>query len=537
MYFSQNAIVLVMLMFVISSVFYATINYKTKAIEDEMNIKKESLYEKNLVNTLNRNIDKIVEDAFVNASYTIMKERKFFDNSYDAIMYITTYIKNGINKSLECVDEKSSNISYNVTSVKIYPTGDPLLIHLYCEVDLQYKKKLNNGELIALKPITIDKDIKLSRIPDPYVYLNKFYYVWHNAVTVTLTGFNDNDYHIFYIELNKSNFHYDHMYNPQSHTELRVVGWNSTSSRWNIVLPYWVQTWRKGSDEISIIWVRASRNELFNGNQLKIFYNSTTPIDRQNPDATFILFDDFDYFNPNVWDSVGEFLINNSNITVIAGAGSSVYTKQTYGTGYELMFRANFTPVHAQVVGFFTPLSDTNGIGWEVYDWGSGAKLYTRVNNTDEGLSEVPNGDKYLNKFYIYDILRDKLDGDITFYILNDTLNPEYTKTYTAVDNRINYPISINALPPSGETSNTNVTVDWILLKDINNIEVLNIGSEESVDYYKEEKPKTFTGTIYYGNPAQYTLVYNGSYSIIGLYTNKTDSWGSVGYKPIIEEN
>lgn len=77
MYFSQNAIILVMLMFVISAVFYATIDYKTKEVEDEIKIKEVSLYEKNLINTIDRNIDKIVEDAFVNASYKIMKERKF----------------------------------------------------------------------------------------------------------------------------------------------------------------------------------------------------------------------------------------------------------------------------------------------------------------------------------------------------------------------------------------------------------------------------------------------------------------------------
>lgn len=46
MYFSQNAIILVMLMFVISAVFYATIDYKTKEVEDEIKIKEVSLYEK-----------------------------------------------------------------------------------------------------------------------------------------------------------------------------------------------------------------------------------------------------------------------------------------------------------------------------------------------------------------------------------------------------------------------------------------------------------------------------------------------------------
>ena len=543
MYFSQNAIILVMLMFVISAVFYATIDYKTKEVEDEIKIKEVSLYEKNLINTIHRNIDKIVEDAFVNASYKIMKERKFFTASSEAVSYITSYIKNETKESLKNMNYGYSNISYNISSVKILPTYDPLVVHLYCKIDIKYSKKLNNGELIALKPVVIDKDVKLSRIPDPYVYLNKFYYTWEYRKKVNVNNFpNDNYNHTFCIILNSSNFNYSKMHNPNSPTELRIIGWNSTSNKWNVLLPYWVQTWREGNNDVSVIWIRANKNELPNG-YIYILYNSTTPVDRQDPEHTFIFFDDFNYFNPDKWDSVGYFIINNSKITVIAGAGSSVYTKQIYGTGYELMFRANFTQSHAQGIGFFNPTNIDYGIGWDMYNtsvfgpWGWGPDIYMRVGN---GGDYVPNGNNYLNKFYLYDIMW-FYDGDVRFTIYDNTLNSEYSRDF--INGAGTYPISINAIPPTGKTSNTNVTVDWIFLKDINDITTtvppMGVDEYPNLDY-KEEKPKTFTGTIYYGEPGRYELVYNSTYSIIGLFTNKTDYWYSPtapGYKPLIEEN
>ncbi len=119
MYISQNAIILVMLVFVISSIFYLAINYKTKEVEDEIEVKKVTLFEHNLINSLDRNINKIVEDAFVNTSYKIMTEHKFFDNSSDAVNYIKSYIKNETNRTLSCLIDNSSNLSFNITTVNI----------------------------------------------------------------------------------------------------------------------------------------------------------------------------------------------------------------------------------------------------------------------------------------------------------------------------------------------------------------------------------------------------------------------------------
>ena len=542
MYFSQNAIILVMLMFVTSAVFYTTINYKTKAVEDEIKIKKVSLYESNLINTLERNIDKIVEDAFVNASYKIMKERRFFENKDDAINYITSYIKNETNKTLNCL-KGNENLTYNISDVDINSTNNPKIVKVTLTVNIEYKKKLNNGEIIASLPVPIDKEVKLSRIPDPYVYLNKFYYTWEYYRNITVNNFpNDGENHTFCIILNNTNFNYSKMYNPSSPKEIRIVGWNSTSREWDILLPYWVQTWRSGANETSIIWVRCNKDNLFtiNGNYyIKLLYNSTTPVDRQNPEETFILFDDFDYFNPDVWNATGQYLINDSKITVIAGAGSSVYTKQTYETGYELMFRAEFTmPNASQSIGFFKKQSDWIGVGWVNKNEWNGTKIYL-YNGSGSGYYIGTN--ITWNDFYIYDMKRND-DGSIYGYIRYENFSTllafdPNSGYYPTSSDTSPYPISINAIPPNEETSNTNVTVDWIFLKDVNDI-TTTVGNNEGTNpEYKEEKPKTFTGTIYYGDPSQYTSINNGSYSIIGLYTNKTDSWGSVGYKPIIEEN
>ncbi|CAB3288175.1 conserved protein of unknown function [Methanocaldococcus lauensis] len=521
MYLSQNAMILVMLMFVISTVYYATIDYKTKSIEDEIKIKKFSLYEKNLKNTIERNIDKIVEDAFVNTSYKIMKERRFFDTSNEAVNYINSLIRNETNKTLGCL-KGTENITYNVSFVNITPTGNPKIVHLSLTVTINYKKKLNNGEVVGVKQLPIDREIKLSRIPDPYVYLNKFYYNWSYYKIITVNNFpNDNENHTFCIILNNTNFNYNHMYNPFSPREIRIVGKN------NVLLPYWVQTWR-GPNDISIIWVRCNKSQLINNNQIYLLYNSTTTVDRQNPDDTFILFDDFNYMDYDKWNVSGGWDINNGILTV-QGIGSSVWTKNIYGTGYELMFRGNFTPVHAQAVGFFEPLSDYIGVGWDCYNWSTNW-LYMRV-GSNRG-DYVPNGNTYLNGFYIYDLKRIS-NRDLQFSILDDTLNILYQRAFTNGNNGNNYPISINTLV----NSNAKVLIDWIFLKDVNDITTTVSNEEYTNPDYKEEKPKTFTGTIYYGEDGEYIFVYNGSYSIIGLYTNKTDSWGNVGYKPLIEGN
>ncbi|XRP97432.1 hypothetical protein ACO3UB_02655 [Methanocaldococcus sp. 16A] len=172
MYLSQNAIILVLLMFITSAIYYATLQSETKAVEDEIKIKKLSLYEKNLLNTLERNIDKIVNDAFINASYKIMSEKKFFNNSEEAKNYINSYIINETNRTLLCVNDLSLNITYQIKDVTITNTTNPLIMHIDMNIDLTYKKTLNNVVLQANKTITINKNIKLSRIPDPYVYVN-----------------------------------------------------------------------------------------------------------------------------------------------------------------------------------------------------------------------------------------------------------------------------------------------------------------------------------------------------------------------------
>ncbi|XRO75748.1 hypothetical protein ACO3TA_02480 [Methanocaldococcus sp. 28A] len=171
MYFSQNAIILVLLMFVTSSIYYATLQYETKAVEDEIKIKKFSLYEKNLRNTLERNIDKIVNDAFINASYKIMSEKKFFNTSDDAKEYIISYRINETNKTLLCLND-NINIIYQIKDVTITNTTNPFIMHIDMNIDLIYTKTLNNVVIQATKTITINKNIKLSRIPDPYVYVN-----------------------------------------------------------------------------------------------------------------------------------------------------------------------------------------------------------------------------------------------------------------------------------------------------------------------------------------------------------------------------
>jgi len=546
MYFSQTAIVLVLLVFLTSTIFYQTVEFKANDVKNSMEIKKMSLYEKNLENTLDRVIDKIVEDAFVNRSYEIMHgNRNFYSSADEAVEDITAYIRDETNKSLCVLSNENNTISYSIESINISPVSNrgnvsPFYVKVHYVISLNYSKKLKNGYVVALKEIDVEKEVKLSRIPDPYVYRNNFYWTWNNERSISFGGTfptNDNTKnYTFCIILNSSNFDYTHMNNSNSPREIRIIGRENGNDNDLILLPYWVQTWKQGTNNISIIWVRCNYDNLIGGDHIKLLYNSTTKVDKQNPDETFELFDDFNYMDYNKWNVSGGWYINNSILTV-QGLGSSVYTNKTYGTGWELVFKGNFTPVHAQSVGFFKLKSDTDGVGWDCYDttiwgWGDGAEIYMRNGSGSSG-EYVFNGDNYLNKFYIYDLERISKQK-LNFTILTDTLDIEYNYTYNNGDKDKKYPISINAI----NQSDSKVSIDWIFLKDINNITTTVDDGENLNPNYTELKPKTYKQTIYYGDPEQYVYVDDtgaGNYSIIGLLTNATDSWGNCGYRPKIE--
>jgi hypothetical protein len=533
MYFSQTAIVLVLLVFLTSTIFYQTVELKTNDVKNSMEIKKMSLYEKNLENTLDRVIDKIVEDAFVNRSYEIMHgDRDFYNSADEAVEDIESYIRNETNKSLYVLSDNNT-ISYSIGSIDIEPADNSSYVRIRYNVVITYSKKLKSGYVYASKPITMEKEVKLSRIPDPYVYRNNFYWEWHNYKDITVDDLVDGNYHTFCIILNNTNFDYTHMNNSNSPREIRIIGWNTTSNRWDVLLPYWVQTWRQGNNDVSIIWVNCSSNYLHNNN-IRLLYNSSVSTDAQNPENTFILFDDFDYMDYDKWDVSGGCYINNSILTV-QGLGSSVYTKEEYGTGYELMFKGNFSEENVTSVGFFTNKSNI-GVGWRYqYEW-AGNLLYFY---NGYGWGNYIAGNDTIGDYFIYRMLRND-DSSMYGYIMYDNLTPIKTFDptsgyYPDSSDTSQYPISINAIV----NSDAKVSIDWIFLKDINDITTTVNNAEGNNPTYKELKTKTTTGTIYYGDLEQYVYVVDdteaGKYSIIGLLTNATDSWGDCGYRPKIE--
>ncbi len=496
MNFSLNASLLVLLIFLVSSIFYYSINIKNENIAENIKIKEFSVKKNYVINYIKNNLGEIVREAFLNASYKIMKERRFFNNTSEALSYIENYIKNRINNSISILN--ISNLSLYIKDVYIYPTDDPLIVGVSLNGFLSYYTRLNNSVIIGTEPIEIKEKIKLSYIPDPYVYLNTLYWNWTYKLEVKLNNLNDNENHTIYIILNPENFNYDHMDNKSSPNEIRVVGKDL------VLLPYWIQRWEP--DGISIIWVKVNKDLLDNGNTLYILYGSPAYISRENPKETFIFFDDFNNnkLNDSLWNISGSYNIKNSILKVYGT--SSIYSKETYGNGYELLFKANFTSNPIQYIGFFNSLED-NGIGWYVNSSG----LYIKNEN-------ISVGQDYLNNYYIYSIKRE--NNSINFTIFNDILNEEWNYiTNYGVNN--NYSISINT------KNNGVVYIDWIALRDINNI-TYTIGEEYKTNY---KEPIPLNKTFYYGDPSKYELVDDGRYSIIGLFTNATQTWGTRGYK------
>ncbi|WP_456471580.1 DUF2341 domain-containing protein, partial [Methanocaldococcus sp.] len=291
MYFSQNAILLVLLTFIVSSIFYLTMDVKSQSVADLIKIKKTSLEIENIKSSVEHNLDSYLVDAFNNASYYVVKHG-YFDNYYEAKRYIENLTLEHLNKTIQNI----SNISYEINSLDIEPTNDPLVYKVNLNLTITYYKDLDNAQIFGYKTFNINKDVKLSYIPDPYLLLNKDK-VWKYYVNVTVHNFpDDNNNHTFYIKLTPQNFNYNHMFNRSSPNEIRVVGVNYT------LLNYWVQDWNP--DGTSIIWVRANKNQLINGNTLKILYGANISESKENPKNTFIFFDGFDNYplNSSLWD-------------------------------------------------------------------------------------------------------------------------------------------------------------------------------------------------------------------------------------------
>ncbi|ENN96531.1 hypothetical protein J422_01920 [Methanocaldococcus villosus KIN24-T80] len=523
MYYTQIALVLVLLVFTITSVFYNTIDLKTSEIKNEIEVKMISLAEKNIEHTINHNLDKIVNDVFINVSYTLMKEHRFFNNSSSAEECIENNITYILNKTLYNVCR--DNFTIIVSHIRINPTSEPTRILLTGEVLLKYRKELeNNVSIIINKEIGIIKEITLKEIPDPYVYNNKFYYNWSYCSPVDVNV--SNGHHIFKIILNNTNFNYTLMKNPNDPSEIRIIGSSKIANEY-ILLPYWIEKWRYNN--ISVIWVNCSEDNLING-KIFILYNSSTKINRENPHKTFILFDNFNYLDNNSWEITGGCWINNG-LLYVKGPYSKLSTKRSFSYNYELIFRANFSSVMkldseniSEFIGFFK--NDSNGIGFIYYNtsWGKEG-LYVRYG---QNLSKIPNFSKYLNNFYIYSVSWG--EDRVSFRIYNEYYNLLYNKSINININE-NYPISIC----TEGVLNATVLVDWLVLKDVSNIIAIPQKPMRNILDYHEEKPKTYKGTIYYGDPEQYIKVNDGRYSIIGMFTNATYKWGSCGYKPKIE--
>lgn len=517
MYFSQNAIILVMLMFVISAVFYSTIEYKTKSVEDSIEIKKISLIVNNLKTTLNKNLDKAVENAFVKTSWKIMDgELDFFNTSKDAENYVESLIKEDINKSLSSVSDNNI-VSFTIKDVSISPVNDkgnesPLYVKVKCSVTIWYSKKLKNGYIHAYEHIPIEKHVKLSRVPDCYLYRNPPTYNWSYEKIIYVKNFpNDGKNHTFYIILNTSNFNYNRMNNASNKNEIRIVKQEGNKQ---ILLPYWISKWEPYGT--SVIWIKASKNDLWNYNSnnetgiIKILYgsNKNVLISKENPKEVF------KYFNNSIE-------LNNGEITL-----------DSFNQNEELLVYANFGE-YGFSNGYPYLGIKCNGINYYII-WLSGEEYgqkslkgiwhYTGYSLQNINTNDFTYVGNYTKNFYIYAISYINSSTSVGFTIFNENMTKKYNDSSTTNLNNLNsYDKKIVLNPQSGD-----LQVNWVAVKDVNNI-TTTLGDEYSNPKYTETIP--IGKTIYYGEPGKYKFVENGNYSLIGLFTGAKDSWGSVGYK------
>ncbi len=343
MNFTQVSIFLILLLFTTTVIVFKAIDLKTNQVEDELKIKKYSLIKENINSSINNNIDKIVLSAFINTSYKIMNSGEYFNNKEDALNYIKEYIKNQINKSLSNI--LPNNTTIKIEEINISPTNNPLIVNIQMKINIRYPQlNLKNVYIFPEQDITINKNVKLFKVPDPYGYLNASY-TWHNylKVNVFLRG---NNYYIFNITLTKNNFNYSEMYNPNSPNEIRVLG-NGYK-----LLPYWVESWRTGENEESVIWVNISRNDLFNSGYIYIAYNSSVPLSNER------------YFNvstaTNITYNFGNEIIGDYYTEYLRDLTDKIY----YGDPklYDLVDNGTYS-----IIGVYTGLKDSWGnVGYKL---------------------------------------------------------------------------------------------------------------------------------------------------------------------------
>jgi len=252
------------------------------------------------------------------------------------------------------------------------------------------------------------------------------------------------DYQIKLI-LDDNNFDYSKLSNINGN-DIRFISTQEPNKQ----LDYWIETWKVGSEHLSIIWIEV--DDIFAGanNYIWLYYNNPSAVSKTNGDSTFEFFDGFDDTSLDLtkWNIITQ--SSGSTITIADGimklyrpsGGNTIdlRTDQTFGNNkiiqYKQYLRPQYTDKYYHSSFYYgRPSESRSSIGYSVY-WLYESALYTgtstyppRCGGSTSTLGDIitnpPQFTWFTESFYIP-------SGDYLKRVMDDTTTETSTR-YTGV--------------------------------------------------------------------------------------------------------
>jgi len=288
---------------------------------------------------------------------------------------------------------------------------------------------------------------------------------YRRQITVTEQSGNDLLEYQVLIELNSSNFNFNHAKDDGS--DIRFHDGNN-------FLKHWIEEWDKNNQEAKV-WVRVPSIPANGNTSFYMHYGNPDAEDASDGENTFNFFDDFEgtEIDTNKWDVYESSGVEVSDgCCIITCVGDDVYTgikgKTSFGFGYALRAKskadeynsgrawAGWADNQSGKYNSARTLYDSDGCGY--YTWNGGTKYFLHAVTLD-------------TEFHVFDIIRISTDKLVFRY---DGAN-EYTETNSSY-------IPDESLSPHfvNRSYGRKTTIDWVFVRKYADPEPsVSVGSEE----------------------------------------------------------
>ena len=214
----------------------------------------------------------------------------------------------------------------------------------------------------------------------------------------------------------------------------------------NIVLPYWVESWKR-PDGIARIWTKLSL-PASSTKQITLYYGGCVSWVHQNGDNVFEFFDDFDEdsLNSSKWqDQVGTYLTHPSNVKLVRETQTGlIRNNQSWNTGYNFVSRVKFITSPADETYIYMAVFDD----WDGY-WHDVQVAKTNTENDNGCRHRVRGGGSFIKdelyKMDMYEFVNLKLqwyDTTSRGFFRRFLLDSDYIEIGSPVTNFTSNPLT-----------------------------------------------------------------------------------------------